>query len=249
MKRWIPFPGTLLNTATVIVGSLVGLGLGRWLPAGSQDIMISTLGLVTLVMGISMALKGTNVLVTVAALVVGGAVGIAVGIDRGIASIADALRVALGGGGRFNEGFLTATILYCIGPMTLMGCIEDALDGKSELLRVKSILDGVASVFLASTLGLGVLASAVSVLVIQGALTLAARPLRRVFQRESALTAAIAAGGILLMGIGFGLTGIKKFPTELFLPALFLAPWFAALADRWLPPVPGDRPPPAEAEA
>jgi hypothetical protein len=247
MKRWIPFPGTLLNTVMIVAGSLVGLTVDRWLPVGSQDIMISVMGLVTLALGLGMQLKGGNVLITVAALVVGGTLGIALGIDRSLETLAESLRQLLGGGGRFNEGFLTATILYCIGPMALMGCLEDALDGKSELLRVKAILDGVASVFLASALGVGVLASAASVLVIQGALTLAARPLRKVFQRESALTAAVATGGVLLMGIGFGLTGIKKFPTELFLPALVLAPWFAALADRWLPSVPGDRPPPAEA--
>ncbi len=166
----------------------------------------------------------------VAAIAFGGLIGMAIGIQPGLEAFAEWARANLGGSkGTFNEGLITTSILYCVGPMTLLGCLQDALEGKIELLAIKSTLDGISSIFFAAALGSGVLVTALIVLIFQGALTFAARPLKRFAQDGELIDETGAAGGILLMGIGAGMVGIKGLRLETYTPALVLMPLFIVL--------------------
>lgn len=234
MKKGRPFAGfgTVLNTVAVIAGSLVGLMAGSALPSRIGDIAVYGIGLITICLGLQMFLRTRNPLVVVAAICIGGALGAAVGLDSGMEAVAEWARAGLGGKGNFNQGFVTASVLFCIGPMTLMGCLQDALEDHIELLGLKSMLDGVSSIFLSATLGVGVLVSAAFVLIFQGVLTLAARRLEPLAKNPSLVGESVAVGGVLMVSIGLGITGIKSVPSVLFLPALALAPAFAWCADR-----------------
>ncbi|MCU0314957.1 MAG: DUF554 domain-containing protein [Fimbriimonadaceae bacterium] len=238
----LPLRGTLLNTTTIIVGSLLGMAIGTALPENLQEIVIHAMGLVTLCLGIKMFLQTKNILVVVASIAIGIVLGSILTIDQGVTGLAEGARTLFSGGGRFTEGLITAAVLYCIGPMTLLGCIQDGIENKIELLSLKSLLDGIASFFLAATLGSGVLVSALVVLIFQGLLTLAAKPLSPLAKKPSLLAEASAVGGVMMVAIGLGLADIKKLPVELFLPALALAPLLVVLWEKWSPPEPDGEP-------
>lgn len=225
--------GTLLNTFTVVLGSLIGLGLGNTLPAQWQETVQTGIGLVVICVGVSMFLKSKNFLVVVGAIAVGGILGAWWGIDVGLNNLSEWFRVVVKGQGEFNKGFVTASVLYCVGPMTLLGCMQDAIEKKIELLGLKSMLDGTVSIFLAAGSGVGVLASAATVLVFQGLLTLLARFLKPIAEHPEAMDEATATGGAIMVAIGFGLTGIKDIAAELFLPSLFLAPTAVLVGKAW----------------
>lgn len=229
MKR-IPCRGTLLNTATVFVGAVIGLAVGRFVPSSAQEFALTGLGLVTIGMGIRMFLLSTNILIVAIAVGLGGALGHLMGLSVGLANFAEWARQQIGGGGRFNEALITTSVLYCVGPMTVMGCIQDALENKIELLALKSTMDGIVALFFAAALGpdgVALLVTAVVVLVVQGGITLAASRLKFLADDPYLLSEMSAAGGPILLAIGFGLANIKKIPTEVFLPALILAPMLA----------------------
>lgn len=225
--------GTLLNTATVLVGALLGLALAGVLPSAWKEVALTGLGLVNLVMGMRMALRSKNLLIMAGSLALGGILGAALGITPGLQAFADWARTMVGGGGRFNEGLLTTSILFCVGPMVILGCLEDGLEGKIDLLAMKSLLDGIAAIFFAAALGGGVVVTALVVLVFQGLLTLCARPLRPLAQNEDALAELSGVGGALLLAIGLGLAGIKAIPTETYLPALVIAPAMVMVGQRF----------------
>lgn len=229
----LPLLGTMINTATVLVGSGLGLVAGAWVPEEAKPLTLSAIGIVTIVMGLKMAGRTRQILLAVGCLVIGGLLGIILRIPTGVEALADTVKNLTGGGGRFNEGLITASVLFCIGPMTLLGCLEDGLEGKIEILGLKSTLDLVASFFLAVTLGPGVLASALVVLVFQGALTLAARLLKPLADDQAMIDETTGVGGLILIAIGLNLLDLKKIPTEAFLPALMLAPMGAAALARF----------------
>ncbi len=226
-------PGTLLNTATVLVGSLIGLGLGSQIPEAYLGVALTGLGMVNIGMGVKMFLETKNILVLAIAVGLGGILGAMLGINAGLDQFAEWARQSLGGGETFNDGLITASVLFCIGPMTLLGCIQDGLERKSDLLALKSTLDGIASVFLAATLGIGVLVSAAVVLVLQGLLTLLAKQLAPLAKDPEYLAEVTAVGGVLLMMIGLTLAEVKKLSTATYLPALILAPILVAVWRRW----------------
>jgi len=219
--------GTLLNTATVAGGAALGLAIGSQVPQSYMDLALAGLGLVTLGTGIRLFLKGENILATAIAVALGGIIGLALGFQSGLEMFAEWAKANLGGTGRFTEAIVATSILFCVGPMTLLGCIQDGLEGKSDLLALKSTMDGIAAVFFAAAMGPGVLVTAVVVLVFQGAITLAAGRLRKFAENASAVAEMSAAGGAILLATGFGLLGIKTLPTANFLPALVLAPLLA----------------------
>lgn len=227
--------GTLLNTATVAAGALVGLALRGAIPPEYQKVVLSGLGLVTLGMGMKMFFASKNVLVVAAAIAVGGILGTLLGIQLGIEAFGDWAKQTFGGQGSatFTEGVVTASILFCVGPMTLMGCLEEAIEGKMDLIAVKSTLDGFAAAFLAVSLGPGVLVSALVVFAIQGTLTALGRKLQWIAKDERIIAEATGSGGPMLLGTGLGLLGIASLPVANFLPALVLAPLFVLLGDRF----------------
>jgi uncharacterized protein len=223
--------GTVLNTLTVFLGSAIGLAVGSILPSSLQPLSLAALGAITIALGVKMSLESRNILIVTGALVSGGIFGALIGLPQLAEALAEGMRRAMGGGGRFNEGLITASVLFCIGPMTLLGCMEDGLEGKIDLLSLKSTLDFFASLFLAVSLGAGVMASALVVLVFQGLLTLGAKAIKPLSEHPRLLRETTGTGGCILLLTGLNLLDLKDIPTEAFLPALVLAPllswWFA----------------------
>jgi uncharacterized protein len=219
--------GTLINVGAVLAGSSIGGTMGARLPAGLQERVLAGLGLVTLVIGVDNALQWshTNPLYVLGGVLLGGLVGEAVGIERRLESLGDRIQrgVSRGGSSRVSEGFVTASLLFCVGPLTVLGSIQDGLTGDYTQLATKSVLDGFASIALAASLGWGVGLAAISVLVVQGAITLGAGAFDQVLTGET-LYALTSAGGILIIGISLKLLDVKDVRVGNFLPALVLTP-------------------------
>ena len=221
--------GTLINVGTVLAGTLVGVVVGRRLPAGLQERVLMGLGLVTLVLGIDNALewRDTSPLIVFGAVLLGGIAGELLRIERGLERLGDFAqeRLARGSHSRVSEGFVTASLLFCVGPLTVVGSIEDGLTGNFDTLASKALLDGFAAIAFASTLGWGVGLSAVTVLLVQGGITLGAGVFEDVLSEDSeALAALVSAGGILIIGISLKLLSIRDVKVGNFLPALVFAP-------------------------
>jgi uncharacterized membrane protein YqgA involved in biofilm formation len=229
----LPIRGTLLNTATVAIGAISGYFLGKGIPVEYRQAALNGLGLVVCLIGVKMFFESKNAIIVIAAMAVGGILGVLFHIAPGLAAFAEQIRLRFGGGGTFNEGLITTSVLFCVGPMTLLGCLQDGIEGKIELLAVKSTLDGISAFFFAAALGQGVIVTALIVLIVQGGLTLAARPLHRFAKDEALIAEATAVGGALMLGIGLGLLNIAKLSMETYLPALVLAPLLVVLARRF----------------
>ena len=240
--------GTALNVATVLVGSGLGVALRGRLPERTRTTVTDALGLVTLVVGGLNVASGLGdldyqravsssgtLLVVLGALVVGGIIGSLMQVEDRLEQVGGALQRRLGRGAgdgraRFIEGFVSASLLFCIGPLAILGSLSDGLGRGIDQLALKSTLDGFAAVAFAASLGWGVAASALSVLVVQGSLTLLGVLLGSVL--PAALVASVTAtGGVLLLGVGFRLLAIKAVPVGDLLPALLAAPLLTALVD------------------
>jgi len=239
--------GTLINVATVLVGSALGTVLGNRLPERIRETVVHGLGLTTLVIGLSLALKTQNILIALASILLGGISGELLGIEAALERLgrwleARSSRLQLPGLGdttdsasrtaNFVRGFLTASLVFCVGPMTIMGSIQDGLTGDFTLLAIKSTMDGFAALAFASSLGWGVMFSALTVLFYQGGITLGAGWLKAALT-DPMINEMTAVGGILMLGIGLGLLEIKRIRVGNLLPALFIAPLIVALA-AWL---------------
>jgi uncharacterized membrane protein YqgA involved in biofilm formation len=221
--------GTFINVGAILLGTAIGLLLGHRLPPALQERVMMGLGLVTLVLGIDNALqwRHTNPLIVFGAVLLGGLLGEAIGIERRLGQLGDAIqtRVSRGSHSTVSEGFVTASLLFCIGPLTVVGSIQDGLTGNYQTLASKALLDGFASIAFAAALGWGVALAAGTVLVVQGGLTLAAGLFEHVLgSGTEALAALVSAGGVLIIGISLKLLGVKDVKVGNFLPALVLAP-------------------------
>ncbi len=215
----------------MLAGTLVGTLLGARLPEGLQRRVLAGLGLVTLVLGVDYALvwRETNPLIVLGAVLIGGIVGEAVGIERRLESLGDAIQRRLGGeGSTVSEAFFTASLLFCVGPLAVVGSIQDGLTGDYSALATKALLDGFAAIALASTLGWGVGLAAVTVLMLQGGLALGAGTVAPLLRGE-ALAALTSAGGILIIGISLRLLDVRDLKVGNFLPALVVAPALVGL--------------------
>ena len=226
--------GTLINVGTVLLGTAIGLLLGHRLPAAMQERVMFGLGMVTLVLGIDNALqwRDTNPLIVFGAVLLGGLVGEWIGIERRLGQLGDAIqaRVSRGVTSRVSEAFVTASLLFCVGPLTVVGSIQDGLTGDYQTLASKALLDGFASIAFAAALGWGVALAAGTVLVVQGAITLAAGLFENVLgSGTEALAALVSAGGVLIIGISLKLLGLKDVRVGNYLPALVLAPCIVGL--------------------
>jgi uncharacterized membrane protein YqgA involved in biofilm formation len=221
--------GTLINLVAIIVGSLLGVLLGQRFPERIRQTVVAGLGLFTFGLGLQMFLKAENILVVLGSLLIGAILGEWWKIEDGLHSLGIWLEAKFMKGSdasqaKFVRAFLTASLLFCIGPMAILGSIDDGLKGNYQILAVKSVLDGFASLAFASSLGIGVLFSILPLLAWQGGITLLA------FQVQSVFTPAMmnemsATGGLILMAIAIGsLLEIKPIRSGNFLPALALAP-------------------------
>lgn len=221
--------GTLLNVATVLIGGGLGTLLGQSLPERVRQTVMHGLGLVTLAVGLRMALSTANVLIVMGSILLGGILGEWWRIEDGLQALGDRLqeRMKVGSTGTLAQGFVTASLIFCVGPMTVLGSIRDGMLGDYSLLAIKSLLDGFASLALASSLGIGVLFSAVTVLVVQGGIALLAK-LAQFSMSEPMITEMSATGGVIIMGIGLILLDIKRIRVGSFLPAILIAPLIVA---------------------
>ncbi len=215
--------GTLVNTGAVVAGSLIGLAAGKRLPERMKKLLLQCLGLSTLLIGFQMALSGKELMAVIACLLLGAIIGEAVNLERWIERLGEWLKTkARSGSSTFVEGFVTSSLLYVTGAMVIVGSIQDGVAGDPRTLYIKAMLDGVASIALASTLGPGVLFSALSVFAVQGSLTLLAS--RLVFlQAPAVLDAVTATGGLLIVAIGINLLELTKIRIGNLIPALVLA--------------------------
>ena len=209
-----------MNVAAVLLGSGIGLAVGKRLPERLQRIITTGLGLSTLLIGMQMGLKVQNMLVLIASLVIGGVVGELLGIEAGLERAGEWLKSrARSSSGTFVTGFVTASLVFCVGPMTIVGSIQEGMSGNPEIIYTKSMLDGAASVAFASSLGIGVIFAAVTVLVLQGALTLLGAQLAFLLRAEI-LNELTATGGLLILAIGLMLLEVKRIRVANLLPAL-----------------------------
>ena len=232
--------GTLLNIATVLIGGSIGLLFGARIPERFKSTVIAGLGLFTAAMGLQMFLKTTNPLIVLGALLIGALLGEWGRIEDGLHNLGAILErrfarddpAEADGSARFIRGFLTASLLFCVGPMTILGSIQDGLTGDYNLLAVKSVLDGFAALAFASTLGMGVLFSIIVILVFQGGISLLAVQLSAIVT-DPMLAEMTATGGVILFALALSsLLEIKKIRVGNFLPALFVAPlivWILSL--------------------
>jgi len=234
--------GTYLNLATVAAGSLAGVLIGRRLPERIRETVMHAISLVVIGLGAGMTLESKEPVVFLLSLVLGGILGETLHLEAGIERLGAAAERLLGPrdvdapAGRFATGFVTASILYCIGPLTLLGCLQDGLGQGFDILAVKSTLDGISSVTLASIFGWGVGLSTVTVLVVQGGLTLGAGVLSPAIGDAAVQRELFGAGGVMMIGLGIRMLEIKRIRVANLLPALLLAPllYRAGLALGWI---------------
>lgn len=236
--------GTIINIITVLIGGTLGLLFGARLPERLKATVIAGMGLFTTAIGIQMFLETENPLIVLGALLIGALLGEWWRIEDGLQNLGRVLEERFASGPKpasdknaptstnFVRGFLTASLLFCVGPMTILGSIQDGLTGNYELLAVKSVLDGFAALAFASTLGIGVLFSTLVILGFQGGISLLAVQLNALVTTPM-LNEMTATGGVILMGLAFSsLLEIKKIRTGNFLPALAVAPlivWILSL--------------------
>jgi len=217
----MPLTGTLVNFAAIIIGGAVGLLFRKGLPPKYMNAVLGVIGLVVVALGIKYVFDSQQILVVIISVIVGTIVGTALHLDERLRTLGDYLQSHIRiGGDRFSEGFTTATLLYCIGAMAITGAIQGGLQNDHSILYLKAVMDGVTAVFFASTLGIGVLFSAIPVLIYQGAIALGAAQLAPVLNM-AIVPEMSAAGGIALMALGLGLADIKKLKVADILPSIF----------------------------
>ncbi len=217
--------GTLVNAGAILAGGGMGLLVRRGLPQRLSDAVMAGLGLVVLYIGIDGALEGQNALIATLSVVVGCIAGTLLDLNGRLDRFAHALERRItknaAQGATFGEGFTTATLLFCTGAMAVVGALNSGLTGDHSLLFTKSLLDGISALVFASTLGAGVLLSAVAVLLYQGAITLLAALLAPLLS-ETVIAEMSCAGSILIIGIGLNLLRVTKLPIMNYTPAVFL---------------------------
>jgi uncharacterized membrane protein YqgA involved in biofilm formation len=233
--------GTLLNVATMVVGTALGVLLGTRVPSRVNEALTTGLGFFTLLLAISMGLgvftsphaRAGDDLAVLAAVLGGVAIGELLRLDDGLEWIGGWFQRRLATSdrpSRIAEGFVTASLVFCVGPLTILGSLDNGLTGDVQLLAIKSLLDGVASVAFAAALGPGVGLAAITVLVVQGAISAGAFLLREAMDPPTIL-AITSAGGVILLGVALRLLQLKMVRVASFLPALILAPLFVRLAE------------------
>lgn len=218
--------GVIVNVITVIIGSCIGLLFKKGIPERVSQATMIGVGACTLYIGISGSLCGENVLILISSVVLGAIVGTLLDIDKTITKFADKVESRLKKDGEnisIAEGLVSATLLFCVGSMTVTGSIQAGLTGDNTILITKAMLDLISSVMLASSLGIGVLLSSVSVFVIQGGLVLLAG-LVSPFLSSGSINEMTCAGSLLIIMIGTNLMGITKIKVANYLPAIIFAP-------------------------
>lgn len=241
LSFWDKTSGTWINVAAIVLGTLLGLALRGSLPRSVQQVITQGLGLFTVFLGVNMAssLFKANagsvdgVILGLLAIVFGGIVGELWNLEAKLTALGDWLKHRFQGGGRFTEGFVATSLLFGIGPMAIVGCLNNGLSGNNNLLTVKSVMDGLASIAFSSIYGVGVGFSALPIAIYQGGLSLAAGLLAQALPNpviDPRVQLISGVGGLMVLGIGINLLEIVRIRVSSFLPALLLAPVFFAIA-------------------
>ena len=227
--------GTILNAITVAIGSALGLLIGGRLPERIQSSVVTGLGLVTLVVGVQNAAQSGNIIIPLLSIAVGAILGELADLDARLKALGGWLQHRFGGGegdgearARFINGFVTASLVFCVGPLTVVGSIQDGMTGDYQLLAIKSTLDGFAALAFASVMGIGVAFSILTILGVQGGLALLGALAGRVMSAPM-VAEMTATGGLILIGLSLVLLDVKHPRMANFLPALVIAPLIVAV--------------------
>ena len=217
--------GTIVNSVAVVIGCLIGFLIKGRLKTNISNTIMSRLGLCVLYIGVSGALKGEDTLLMIICIVIGALIGELIDIDKWLSRLGEIIERKVNKVGKSNisiaEGFVSASLLFCVGAMAIVGSLESGLRGNHDTLFAKSLLDGVTSIILTSTLGIGVIFSAVTIFIYQGLITLGAGMLANVLS-ESVINNMTAVGSLLIIGLGFNILGITKIKVANMLPAVIL---------------------------
>lgn len=215
--------GTLMNAVAVAGGALLGMIIKKGIPERYQKIVMQGLGIATLIIGIQMAVKTQNMLILIISFVAGGLVGEWIGIDNGLQRLGNWVTEKLGSKyGHAGEGFITASLLYCIGAMAIVGSIQEGLTGDATTLYAKSVIDGVYAIVFGSVLGIGVALSSISIIIYQGLITVLAQQASGLFS-DAVVREVTAIGGALIIAISLTFLEIKKLQIANLLPAIPIA--------------------------
>ncbi len=214
--------GTIVNAAAIIIGALFGIIIKKGIKESYKDTIMDGIGLSVILIGIMGGIEAQNIILVIASIVIGSIIGEALDIDKGLSRLGLSMEKRFGkGDSNFSKGFVTASLVYCIGAMAIVGSLESGLSGNHETLFAKSILDGITAILFASSLGIGVAFSAMPVFVYQGTITLFANLIKDYLTPE-AVNEMSAVGGLLILSIGINLMGIKKIKVANMLPAIFI---------------------------
>lgn len=214
----------VINMAAVVAGGTAGLFFGRRFPKRVADTVMVGLALCVLYIGISGALGGQNTLITILSVALGGMLGELMDIDGGLNKLGQKLEAKLGGvfgGSPLAEGFVSASMLFCVGAMAIVGSLQSGLAGDHSTIIAKSVIDGIAAVLLASSLGAGVLFAALAVGVYQGAIVLLAECLQPLLS-DAVVAEMSCAGSLLIIGLAFNMLNVTKIKVANYIPAIFL---------------------------
>lgn len=227
--------GTIVNALAILVGATLGKWVGGALKDEMQEIVMQAIGLGVILVGFKMAFETNEIIIVLISLVVGGAIGEWLALEEQLERFGGRLEKLVSNGqddSSFVKGFVSASLLYCVGAMAIMGALESGLTGQHTTLYAKSLLDGVTAVILASSLGWGVAFSALSVFIYQGSLTLLAGWVG-VYLTEGVISEMTSVGGLLIFAIGLNLLGIREFKIGNLLPAVFVAMILMLVLPSW----------------
>lgn len=214
--------GTVVNAIAIIIGGLIGTFIRNGLKENYKKTLMNGVGLTVIIIGIMGAIKSENMILIIISIVLGSIIGEAIGIEKKLDSMGNSLEEKLGqGNSNFSKGFVTASLVYCVGAMAIVGSLESGLLGNHDTLFAKSVLDGISSIIFASTLGIGVVFSSIPVFIYQGIIILLASSLRNLLTPDVILEMS-AVGGILIMGIGINILEIKKIEVGNMSPSIFI---------------------------
>lgn len=215
--------GATVNAAAVLAGGLIGLMIGKALDKKISDAVMTGLALVVIYIGISGAFKGNNTLVAIISIAAGAVIGTLLDLDGAIIKLGKKLEdtVSKNGNGNIARGFVSASLLFCVGAMSITGPLDSGLTGNHTIQYTKALLDGIGAIVFASSLGIGVLFSAAFILVYQGSITLLAVYIKP-FLNETVINEMTCVGSLLIMALGLNMLGITKIKVMNYIPAVFL---------------------------
>jgi len=216
--------GTIVNSLAIIIGAIIGIILKKGIREEYKNTVMDGIGLSVIIIGISNALEFESLVVVIVSIVVGSIIGELINIDKGLNNFSVKLQAKLKNPeGNFSKGFITASLVYCVGAMAIVGAIQSGLTGNHQTLYAKAVLDGITAIVFASTLGIGVMFSSVAVFLYQGIITLFASSIST-FLNTQVINEISSVGGILIIAIGINLLGLKEIKIANMLPAILVPP-------------------------